>query len=453
MSSCHISYRRLLFTASLALILLFSLAGPMWAVAVRGDNNVTVAEGEVIDDDLVISANTVVVDGIVNGDLVAVGSQIIINGQVKGSLIFAGQTLVLNGKVGGAVYSGGADLMVGPNANVGRNLFFGGYSFRTELGSVISRDVAVGSYQAVFNGEVQRNLYASLAAMELNGTVGGNVVADVEGPSDTIVPQFWSYFGQQMPPTLQPGLRVGQEAQIGGRFSYISPVEQSGSIYTTPAGGIVYSTPQPATSNSATVSVAPTPDNPVVEWFIVRLREFVTLFLLGALALWLIPVIFDQISERTQTQALAASAWGLMVAIAGYGGAVLFTILLIASVALLSSLTLAGLAASLFGIGFSVLGLVVTLFSMLVAYASKLVVLYPLSHTLVEKMLPQWNNQKIVPLLIGTLAFVLLRSIPWLGFLMSVGVTLVGLGAIWLYFRDRFGRAKVTAPQLVLRPA
>jgi hypothetical protein len=70
---------------------------------------------------------------------------------------------------------------------------------------------------------------------------------------------------------------------------------------------------------------------------------------------------------------------------------------------------------------------------------------------LLEKSLPQWNRYKIIPLFLGVLVFVLLRSIPWLGLLVSIMVTLIGLGAIWLVFYDRF--TKAAAPQLVLRPA
>jgi uncharacterized membrane protein len=115
--------------------------------------------------------------------------------------------------------------------------------------------------------------------------------------------------------------------------------------------------------------------------------------------------------------------------------------------------TLAGLATSAFALGFSTFGLAFTIFSMLVAYGSKLVVLYPLAHSFFERTLPAWNRYRIVPLVVGTLLYVLLSSIPWFGMLFSIVVTLIGLGAIWMVFRDRFTRSQSATPKLVLTPA
>jgi hypothetical protein len=341
-------------------------------------------------------------------------------------------------------------LIVGADAKIGRNLFFGGYSYRSETGSVIGRDNLVGGYQATVNGEVKRNLYASVAALELNGTIGGNVEAVVEQPGTKVEMQYFMGFsGQAMPPALQPGLRVGPEAQIAGEFIYSSPVEQSSTIAATPGEGVIYR----ATTPNEPVNVSPTQSSIVMDWFAAYLRKFVSLFVLGALALWLIPTLFTQIGEQTLSQTVVAGVWGILMTIVGYGGALFLTILLFAVVAGLAALTLAGLATCVFALGFSSLGLAFTIFSILVAYGSKLVVLYPITHSLLERSLPAWNHYWVVPLAMGTLLYVLLSSIPWFGMLFSIIVTLIGLGAIWMGFRDRFAKTKPATPQLVLTPA
>jgi uncharacterized membrane protein len=450
MSSYLIRHRRPIFVALLAFLLLFSFAGQLWAAEFRGDDNITIAKDEVIDDDLLIAGNIVVVDGVVNGDLVAVGSQVTVNGHVKGSLVLAGQIVALNGQVDGTVYSGANSLSVGPNARVGHNLFFGGYSYRTEAGSIVERDTFMGGYQATVNGEVGRNFFASLAALELNGTIGGNVEAVVEQPGTAVNMQyFMSFNGVNMPPALQPGLRVGPEAKITGKLHYTSPVEQSSTIAVTPGEGVTYS----ATTPPESANVPPTRLAIVMDWFVARLREFVTLVVLGALALWLMPALFSRMGEHTLSHTLGAGVWGALVTIIGYGGAVFVAILLFAIVAALAYLTLAGLATSVFALGFSSFGLAFTIFSMLVAYGSKLVVLYPLAHSFFERTLPAWNHYRIVPLVVGTLIYVLLSSIPWFGMLFSIVVTLIGLGTIWMVFRDRFTRSQPTTPKLVLTPA
>jgi hypothetical protein len=399
---------------------------------------------------LVISGATVIVDGVINGDLVAAGGNVVVNGKVNGSLMMAGRTLVLNGQVLGTVYSAGAAITVGPQATVARNLFFAGYSYTAAFGSVIGRDNVLAGYQAILKGEVQRDLLATLGALELNGVIGRNVMATVAEP-DTVSPQFWMPWdgGPELPPSVAPGLRIGSDAKIAGKLMYTSPQKQSGAIETTPVGGIVYNPPQ-ATTTGATTTPTTTP-NATAAWAWARLREFVSLLIVGLLALWLLPGFFARVAEQTQVQPWLAAAWGILVGLVGYGGALLAVFLIIMAVAGLTALTLAGLATSVFGLGFSTWSVAFTLFLLLGAYGSKVVVLYPLSHALLEKILPQWNAYRIVPLVVGIFCFVLLRSIPYLGVLLEIAITLIGLGAMWLVFRERFARP--VAPPLVLAPA
>lgn len=439
-------------TLSLTFILLFGLARTALAVEVRGSDTVTIGKEVVIDDDLVISGATVIVDGVINGDLVVAGRDVLVNGTVKGSLIMVGRTLALNGHVGGAVYSAGAELTVGSQSSVARNLFFAGYSYQAQPGSMIGRDLVTAGYQGVLNGEVKRNLLASFAALELNGAVRGDVNLFVEQPGATADSQVWGYVGgQALPPALPPGLRIGSTAQIGGRFRYTSPVDQTSAIQTKPELGIVYSTPVPSQPNTPAATVTTTPVNPMATWLWARLRAFVSLLLLGALALWLIPGLFTKVADQVQMQPWLDGAWGVLVGVAGYGGALLAIFILILLVAGLAALTLAGLAVSVFGLGFGIVGVAFTIFFLLGAYASKLVVIYPLSRAFFAHYWPQWNHYRIVPLAVGVLLFVLLHSIPYLGVLIDVTVTVIGLGAMWLVFRQRY--VKPAVPPLVLAPA
>jgi hypothetical protein len=267
MSKQHKQRLHWVLALSLALTLVLGLAGSVLAVDVRGGDTVTIGKDEVIDDDLAVAGNTVIVDGVINGDLVAAGTKVVVNGKVNGSLMMAARTLALNGQVGGTVYSAGAALTVGPQAVVARSLFFAGYSYTAEPGSTIGRDNIVAGYQGVFNGEIKRNLQAYLTALELNGVVAGNVDAFVERAGTLADTQFWPYFGgQELPPALIPGLRVGSEAKIGGQFRYTSPVEQTSAIRAKPEGGIVYRLPEPGQAGARGVTAPPTPRDEVMNW-------------------------------------------------------------------------------------------------------------------------------------------------------------------------------------------
>ena len=107
------------------------------AAEIRNGDRVVIAAGEVIDDDLIVSAETVIIDGTVTGDLIATGTNVTLNGLVQGSALLAGQTLRVAGQVDGSLYAGGYAVTLDEGAVVGRNAYFGGYSVATRPDSLV----------------------------------------------------------------------------------------------------------------------------------------------------------------------------------------------------------------------------------------------------------------------------------------------------------------------------
>ncbi len=453
---------RWLLALSLTLTLVLGLASIALAADFRGGDTITIAQNEVIDDNLIITGQNVIVDGTINGDLVVGGGKIVINGTVTGSVLASGQSLTINGKVGGALYGAGASLNLGAQAVIERNLFFGGYSLTTEPGSVVKRDASIGAYQAILKGEIQRDLQAGVGALELNGIVGRNAYVEVGEPSTTVQPDFWRSFTQvELPATIQPGLRIGADAKIAGKFNYTSLVEQTSGIAALPQGGVAYSTPMPGTSGAQTggasaATIAAQPQNLVVSWLWSRLRELITLLVVGGLSLWLLPKLFQRVVEHVRAEPLPATAWGFVVMIVGYLAAFLAAGLLMVLIFGLGRLTLAGLAWGAMWSGTAALSAFFIFFTLLIIYGSKLVVAYPVGRWIMQRfqgeaaMEPTGWNQAW-PLLVGVLLYVVLAGIPYLGFVVSVLVTLLGLGAMWLSLRQR--TTQIAAPTLVLQPA
>jgi hypothetical protein len=56
---------------------------------------------------------------------------------------------------------------------------------------------------------------------------------------------------------------------------------------------------------------------------------------------------------------------------------------------------------------------------------------------ILKRLSPQTLEYRILPLLLGLVLYVILRSIPMLGWAIEVIVTLFGLGAIWVALRDQ----------------
>ncbi len=449
---------RWVLTLGLTLMLVLGLAGAALAADFRAGDTITIGKDEVIDDDLIITGQNVIVDGTINGDLVATGRTVIINGTVLGSVIASGQSITINGKIGGTLYSAGASLTLGSQAVVERNLFFGGYSLTTAAGSMVKRDGSIGGYQAILNGEIQRDLRAGVGALELNGIVGRNAAVDVGDPSTTVAPDFWRSFSDtNLPAAIQPGLRVGTDAKIAGKLTYTSPVEQSSGIAAQPQGGVAYSAPVVnQAGGTAAVVTAAQPQALVISWLWSRLRELITLLVVGGLALWLLPKLFQRVVTQVQATPMPATAWGFAVLILGYLAAMLAMGLLMVLIFGLGRLTLAGLAWGTFWVGTAGLSALFTFFTLLVVYGSKVVVAYPVGRWILQRFqgdaaVAPTGRQRGWPLFVGLLLYVLVVGIPYLGILVSVVVTLLGLGAMWLSMRAQ--SPQIVAPALVLQPA
>jgi cytoskeletal protein CcmA (bactofilin family) len=416
----------------LLVMILFALVGSAQAVEFIGGE--VIAEDEVIDDDVFISGQNVVVNGRINGNLFAAGSTVTLNGVVDGSVFTGAQNVRINGEITGSLFAGASAVDVGASAEVGRNLFFGGFSITTEKGSHIGRDLLAGAYQALLSGNIDRDVRAGLAALEIYGRVGGDVSADVGSPGEGAFPSFWGPPGA--PPMVSPGVRISPNADIQGELDYTSTVQQEGAIEAEPAGGVVFSTPEPGQADRE-AERRPRFDLGVFGWIIDRLRDLVTLLILGGLGLWLLPEVFQQVAQKARSQPLPATGWGFVTVILGYLAAGLIAVLVVALGIFFGLITLGGLAGTVFGVGLSGLGVVFAVFTLLVNYGSKAVIAFLGGTWLLEKLAPGSAESRFLSLVLGVLIYVILRSIPFLGWLLAVFVTLIGMGAIWLMLRER----------------
>lgn len=431
------------FALALGLVLAGTLVVAPAARAVEFDDDGIIAADEVIDDDVFISSDTVMVEGAVNGnlfasggsvaisgkvngDVVVAGGDVTVSGLVNGNLAFLGQSLSVEGAIRGSVYALGASLALEPSAAVGRNVFFNGFGMETEPGSGVGRDVLVSGYQALLAGRVDQDVHAEVAALQLEGVVGRDVMAKVSEPGSGPPRGMW---WPGMPAMVDPGLRVGEGAQIGGRLVYASPVEQADAIEAAPAGGVIY---QPSEEPEVRVG----PGQRVGRWLLVRVRDLVTLLVLGGLVVWRAPALLNRLADQARARPLPAAGQGLIVAIVGYVGTAIVAALILILGILLGVVTLGGLARTAFGVGFSGLALTFALFSLAVAYGSKVIVAYLVGRLALQRFGPQHAERGVWSLVLGVMLYVLFRSIPLLGWLIGVAVTCVGLGAMWLLFRQ-----------------
>ncbi len=160
----------LLIFIPIFLVLTIGFGFAATAKAVEFDEDGILEEGEIIDDDLFIGGDIVEINGTVNGDVFASGSIVKVNGTINGSLASGAQTILINGKVSGSVYAGSMTITLGPDTEIGRNMFYGGFNLNAEEGSIIHRDLLVGAYQALLSGEIGRDVQAGVGALDITGS-------------------------------------------------------------------------------------------------------------------------------------------------------------------------------------------------------------------------------------------------------------------------------------------
>ena len=422
--------------------------------------------GETIDDDVFLAADTIRVDGTVNGILLATGGSITVNGTINGDAFLFGENITLNEGavitgnlfVGasaisndattlGSVFTGGNSLVLGDTASIGRNLYFGGYSLQTSESSSVGTDLLAGGYQLILNGMIGRDLRAGAGAIELNGSVGRNANLDVAGPDG----EAWSMrvvYG--VPQTIEPGLRISKEAIIGGKLTYTSPVQQNDAIRGKITEPLVYQTPIPEQSGTDQFHFREAPKvdvEPVgflaVNWAWKVARDLISLFALGALALWLIPGITRKVVTQLRTQPVQSLGYGFLVVLLGFTAIAVLPWFFLLVGLVVSALSLGGLALTWFIVLGLALALAVAVFLFLVFTGSVIYAAYAAGEAILSKSGEITGGRRYTALLLGVFLYVLASSVPFIGWLIAIVASLIGLGAMWRAYREHRDQTKL----------
>ena len=428
----------------------------------------TIPAGKTIDDDVFLSAKDVVMDGIVNGMLVAAGQTVTINGSVHGDALLMGETvtvtsgavidgnlfttaatIIIDGKVNGSVFGGSAAAELKEKAAVGRNLYYGGYSLTTKAGSMVGVDLFTGAYQAILSGSVARDAKIGAGAIELNGSVGRNAVFNVNHDQDARDPEVWFSYTpgkQYFPPAIPAGIRIASSARINGNLTFTSDTDQSSTFKPATSGTIIYQTPVPVQVASGRQVRTMRGNAPFLGFSLfAAAQRFITLLILGALAIWLLFKPFNKIINTGNQKPLHTAGWGFVVISVGFLALLVTPIVFVLMTILLGFLSLGGLLFAWLGVVGSALVLITLAFFFVIFSVSKVIALYMAGKWLTGHLFPKSVNNAWVILFVGVTLYVLLTMIPVVGWLAGIAAALVGTGALWLVVsNNRKGSKKVS---------
>jgi len=155
--------------------LLLLPTGAVAAEIVKGKQSFTLAEGQTLDNDLILTCGAARIDGTVNGDVIAFGRSITINGLVTGYVIAFGERLTVNGTVDGDVRAFASVLNL--NGQVAKNVMAFVSVLEVDQKAQVGGSLTTFVAQAALEGKVGRDILAFGEDFDLNGPIGGAVDA------------------------------------------------------------------------------------------------------------------------------------------------------------------------------------------------------------------------------------------------------------------------------------
>ncbi|TMC02403.1 MAG: DUF342 domain-containing protein [Chloroflexi bacterium] len=367
------------------------------AADLRQGSDVTIPAGTTIADDLYAGAGTVRVDGTIAGSLIAAGGTVDVTGTVQRDVLVTGGTVTISGPVTGSVRVAGGNVRL--SGSVGEDVVAAGGTLDVAPGTTIGRDLVVTSGAATVAGQVGRDLTAGAGTLDLRGHVERNLKADVTN------------------------LHLESGASVVGNVDYGSDNSAQIDSGATVGGTVTHSPARFTHQPSAAQRAADT--------FLGWIRLLVGLFVLGLLVL----LPFGAFGRR------AADAIGREpLPSLGLGLAALVGVPVVALIVFVLGLLVGGWP-------LAVAALVLLTLAAAVGYVLAALFVGRAGFRLLGR--PQ--THPLLALLVGLVALTAVGLIPFLGGLIGLAATVLGLGALVLtLYRSWRGPA---APVPAGRPA
>jgi len=357
---------------TIVFVLLLIFSSPASAFkAIEAGDTVTI--DEVIDDDIYVAGDNIIIKGTVLGDVFAVGGLVEITGNVTGDVMVGAGDVIINGNVGDDVRVGAGTLTV--NGVIGDDLLAGTGELVVSDDASIGGDVVIGSGQAVFRGDVGGNVSGGSGDMTLAGYVGGDVDMDVDK------------------------LNVLPSAHINGNLRYSSPNEA-----TIPSGIVMedidFTREEMRKEDRVKTSS--------LVWWII---SYLSLLIIGLISLSLFPDRTIAISQTIPVVPLRNLAVGLLIAVGAFVGSILLLI------------TVIGIPAG-----------ILLLFTIIyVLYAARLYFGLWVGKLAFSKL--GVDSRPWMEMTLGLLLLFILTSLPWIGGLLQLVVTLIAIGSSYYAYK------------------
>lgn len=374
-------------------LLMIFTAIPILAFDSRTGARITVASGEVVDDDLYVAAQTVVIDGTINGDLWAGGGMITVNGAVNGSIMTGGRTVNINGDIDHAVRAVGETINI--NGDVSGDVIVGCSEVNIASTSGIGGDLVFGAGIARIDGPIEGDIKGSGSEVTLSSRIDGNVELKVDS------------------------LTILSAANIGGDLGYTSEEEAEIQSGAQIAGATTHKLPE--------VKKDWTKVFPFILFFGVlgKVIGFLMALVAGLVIILLAPRRLTSVTEAIGSKPGPSVGWGALI------------LFVTPIAAIIVCLTIIGIP----------VGLIALVLYGIAIYLAQI----PVGLFIGRWIIGRFRRVEGKAIMVGALAvglaiLKLLTLIPYFGFLVGLAVILFGLGAVVVAERKR--RVEARGPAL-----
>lgn len=385
------------FSLIIVLFLALFLGGSAYAIDIKDQDTTIIAKDEIISSTLIRAGSSLVIDGKVQGDVICLGQSITINGFVDGDVLCAGQSITINGEVRGNVRAVGNSVVI--NGKVARNVMVAGSNITLGNQAQVGWDMMFAGAMNQINGSVKRDVDGVGARIIISGNVARNVYL-MSGDN--------RQENQSEGEKINSSIVITKGATINGDFNY-----KTNSQAQIEDGATIKGT----TTKLSFTSTKGSSRGEFVGWIWWRIICMFAALLVGLILVSWLKKPLNDIAQRIFKNSYRTIGIGFLIMI------------VIPIVCFILAITIIGLPLALI---FFVLWLTLM-------YLAKIIVAIIVGNEILKRRQKLESSRQIdiKAMIIGIVIAYIIFSIPVIGWLACLVATLLGLGMVWHYGREK----------------
>ncbi len=379
----------------LGLVLLLVIPFIVQATVKEANENVYLAQAVVHDGNYYATGNIIEIAGTINGDVFAAGNSVSISGTINGDVFAAGSSVSISGKVDGSVFSVASNILI--NGEILGNVRVAGSNIIIE--NKVGRNVmAAGSNVSLTSqAEVAGHLSLAGAVLDVRSKTGGNFEA--VGESITLAGDIGGKTKLNLDKTGQ--VVFLSSAHLMGNFEYTASKEITVSSEVTIDGETIFNQFYPREQKKRVLGII------TAGYFFFKLIQLFGLLIVGLVIISLakkkVLETADLMLKEPAKQIGQGLVWFIVTPV----------------VIILLLITVIGIP----------LAFLLSLTYIILIYLSKVFAGLAIGLMLTKAF--GWQKMSLIgSLILGIIIFVILKSIPIIGWLFSLVAIWWGLGAL-----------------------